>query len=164
MNWLKQALFISSFSPILIFNFSSPSFANDLCDKRPYNVAVASGVSEPNRNTEAVITFFCNEQFNKVQEWINTGYITPNDAKILANYLGIDFEVQTRSVEGRLYELVYINLIDKGLCNACAGNAARQYVESPNSYIGHLVERSLRGDQSAVEVLKNTDIQNLSEE
>lgn len=161
MTFLKQVILILSFSPVFIANFCLTSLANPLCDRRPFEIAVASGVSEANRNTELAVTYFCENQLKGVQQLIDAGYITRSDAYILADYLGVRFEGKTRSMEGRLYGLVYRELLDIGLCTACASNAASQYVDSPNSYVGRLVERSLEGDKIAIELLIDYQKNNL---
>lgn len=48
-------------------------------------------------------------------------------------------------IDNRLQEL--------GLCSACAGNAARIYVEQPASLCGKLIKHSLEGDPAALETL-----------
>lgn len=51
---------------------------------------------------------------------------------------------------------VELKLLDLGMCNACADNAAAFYVKMPASRCAKLVRRALEGDPTAIENLKNT--------
>jgi hypothetical protein len=51
---------------------------------------------------------------------------------------------------------VELKLLDLGMCNACADNAAAFYVKMPASRCANLVRQALEGDPTAVEKLKST--------
>jgi hypothetical protein len=51
---------------------------------------------------------------------------------------------------------VELKLLDLGICNACADNAAAFYVKMPASRCANLVRQALEGDPTAVEKLKST--------
>lgn len=159
MLFTKHTFKFLSFLSIFLGSFTLPSQANPLCEQRPFEIAVASGVSEANRYTEAAVFYLCENNIEQLLQLIDHGYVSRSDAYILADYLGVRFKSQPRSVEGRLYELVYLNLLDAGLCTACAANAASEYVESPDSYVGQLVTRVLEGDSYAIELLRHYHIQ-----
>jgi len=51
---------------------------------------------------------------------------------------------------------VELRLLDLGMCNACADNAAAFYVKMPASRCADLVRRGLEGDPKAIDQLKDT--------
>jgi hypothetical protein len=51
---------------------------------------------------------------------------------------------------------VELKLLDLGMCNACADNAAAFYIKMPASRCANLVRRGLEGDPAAIEQLKDT--------
>ena len=51
---------------------------------------------------------------------------------------------------------VELKLLDIGMCNACADNAAAFYVKMPASRCAKLVRQALEGDPAAVKKLKST--------
>jgi hypothetical protein len=50
---------------------------------------------------------------------------------------------------------VELKLLELGMCNACADNAAAFYVKMPGSRCATLVRQALEGDPSAIEKLKD---------
>lgn len=50
---------------------------------------------------------------------------------------------------------VELKLLDLGMCNACADNAAAFYVKMPASRYAKLVRQALEGDPTAIEKLKD---------
>ncbi len=51
---------------------------------------------------------------------------------------------------------VELKLLDLGMCNACADNAAAFYVKMPASRCANLVRRGLEGDPAAIKALKDS--------
>jgi len=51
---------------------------------------------------------------------------------------------------------VELKLLDLGMCNGCAANAAWLYVKKPNSHCAKLVLQALEGNPTAIEKLKAT--------
>lgn len=51
---------------------------------------------------------------------------------------------------------VELKLLDLGMCNACADNAAAFYVKMPASRCANLVRRGLEGDPPAIKQLKDS--------
>ena len=155
---VKRLILFCTISLTSCLMVSKPSLANNpYCEGKAeenFKVAVEAGVEEANRQTESVVYSFCERDFNHVQHLINLGLVTENDVLAIAQYMEIDFNPKPRTMKGRLYEAVYVALSQMNITMFVAKDAASQYADNPNSRTGKLVERALRGDEKAIDILR----------
>ena len=107
-----------------------------------------------NKHHEVVKSILCEgRDFKDIDRKVDIGEIEAAEAEAMAQVLGKKYKAPARTAEGTLYEKVYVGLGNLGMCNACASNAADEYVENPKSAVGKLVKAALAGDDNALNQL-----------
>jgi hypothetical protein len=106
-----------------------------------------------NRNHETFVAYLCGGKTKNVNELVESGVVSAEDAQQMADVLGKAYKPRQTSENGKSYESVKTQLIEEGVCNACADNAAQNFVKKPSSQCAILVQRALNGDSRAIDEL-----------
>lgn len=73
-------------------------------------------------------------------------------------YYGVEVDRSKNSKRDLRLDDIDNRLLDLGLCSACAGNYASEYVNHPNSRKSKLVKSALEGNPNAIDHLNNDSI------
>ena len=110
------------------------------------------------RIQEEIIDSFCKgqpEDIKNINNTVNSGDVSAADAESIAMVLGKKYTAPARTADGKLYERINSGLSDKGLCSACAGNIASEYVKNQNGKTAKLVDAALSGDVQSLQQLQD---------
>ncbi len=110
------------------------------------------------RYHEDVVSGLCSgkpEDIETINKIVDFGSVSANDAESIARVLGKKYTAPARTADGKLFERINNGLSDKGLCWACAGNIASEYVKEPQGDIAKMVDAALSGDADALQKLQN---------
>jgi hypothetical protein len=107
-----------------------------------------------NRYHEAVVAALCAEEPADVDELVDSGSIPADEAGRIAAALGKPYRPkQTRSEFGKKISLAKTELIEMGVCAACADQIAQYYARRPSSRCAKRARRALAGDSRAIDEL-----------
>jgi len=148
---------------------SSYAYADIQCDEVIYSktnyienmekLAIAAKLPDNyfNKYHQEVVKHLCSGELNKINKLVDYGHVKAKEAESIAQVLGKQYKAPARSEEGKLYQSVYLKLLESGACNSCASNAADEYVQNPKGSIAKLVQTALTGDKNAITILNESN-------
>lgn len=98
----------------------------------------------------AFISEICAGTLEDAKQYVSGAQIPIKSAQFIAQYFDIKVEFEEPSAQSKEIEETRVKLVNLGICQACAGNAAMYAVLKPNSECGNLVNNALSGDGNAV--------------
>jgi hypothetical protein len=105
------------------------------------------------RYLEDLVSDVCKGNIKGAQGVVESGFITRTEAQNVADVLGKNMKFVDQSDAGKKFSTTRSQLVDFGLCQACADNAARYVTEKPDSECGMLVTKALQADETAATTL-----------
>jgi hypothetical protein len=105
------------------------------------------------RNHETLAGYLCKGKTDDANQLVQSGVVSAEDAQRMAAVLGKAYKPPRTSKTAKSYVSVKTQLIAEGVCNACADNAAQNFVRKPSSQCAILVQRALDGDSRAIDEL-----------
>lgn len=102
-----------------------------------------------NRYHEDAVGYICKNDTKSLKALIDDGYVKKSEVESIKEVLGAD----NRSKSGKVFSDSRKKLINIGLSEVDADNAARYYSKAPKSKCGKLAKSALEGNQHAIKEL-----------
>jgi hypothetical protein len=105
------------------------------------------------RNHETVVSYLCSGQQEDVDQLVESRVLPAGEAERIGAVLGKVYRSKQGGGTTKDYASVKAELIQMGLCNACADDTAQHYLKKPGSQCARLAKRALEGDSRAIDEL-----------
>lgn len=106
-----------------------------------------------NRNHESLVAGLCGRKRRDVDDLVDGGSVAAAEAERIAAVLRRPYRAKQVSEPRRKYASSKVQLIELGLCGACADHVAQYYSAKPDSPCARLAQRALDGDTRAIDEL-----------